>query len=119
MQLTLVLGASTNPQRFSHKAVKSLVRHQYPVVAVGPRAGMIGEIEILPGKPSLSHIDTISLYIGPARQKEFYRYILDLKPRRIIFNPGTENKELYRLAEKNGIGVVEGCALVMLNSGTY
>ncbi len=119
MELTLVLGASPNPQRFSHKAVKSLVRHGYPVVAAGYRSGEIGEIEIQTGWPKFRDIHTIALYMGPDRQKDLYDYIIGLKPKRIIFNPGTENEELVELARKNNIQPVVGCALVMLNTGTY
>lgn len=114
-----MLGASPNPRRFSYKAVKSLVRHNYPVVAVGFRPGMIGDIEILTGKPPLKNIHTIALYLGPERQKDMYDYILDLNPRRIIFNPGTENDELMGKARSQGIETVINCALIMLNTGNY
>ncbi|HDJ33373.1 MAG TPA: CoA-binding protein [Bacteroidetes bacterium] len=119
MEYTLVLGASPNPRRFSYKAVKSLVRHNYPVVAVGFRPGMIGDIEILTGRPPLKNIHTIALYLGPERQKDMYDYILDLNPRRIIFNPGTENDELMEKARSQGIEPVTNCALIMLNNGNY
>ena len=119
MKKTLVLGASHNPLRFSHKMVKSLVRHNTEVVAVGFRDGEIGKIKILTGKPALKDIHTISLYIGPKGQVTFYEYILSLHPRRIIFNPGTVNEELMKLALDNGIEVVTDCALVMLSSGKY
>ena len=119
MKKTLVLGASPNPLRFSHKMVKSLVRHQNEVVAVGFREGEISGIKILTGKPSLKDIHTISLFIGPKGQVSVYDYILSLHPRRIIFNPGTVNEELMKLARDKGIEVVTDCALVMLSSGKY
>lgn len=116
---TLVIGASPNPMRFSYKMVKSLLRHDYEAVAVGIRQGEIGDIKIQTGKPKLHKIHTVSLYIGPKRQPEYYDYILSLKPKRIIFNPGTINKEFMKMAEKKGIEVVEDCALVMVASGNY
>lgn len=116
---TLVLGASENPQRYSHLAVKSLLRHGQEVVAVGLKAGEIDGVKILSGKPAVENVDTVTMYVGPANQKEWYDYILSLKPKRIIFNPGAENSELEALAEKNGIEVVEACTLVMLSIGNY
>ncbi len=116
---TMVLGASPNPMRFSYKAVKSLQRHNVPVVPVGIKNGEIGGIEILKNKPHLDHIHTITLYIGPARQKEYYSYILSIQPARIIFNPGTENKELMDMAREEGIEVLEDCTLIMVNGGRY
>jgi len=119
MKRTLVIGASPNPMRFSHKMIKSLLRHDHEAVAVGIREGEISGIKILTGKPKLDKIHTVSLYIGPKRQPEYYDYILSLKPKRIIFNPGTVNKEFMKLAENKGIEVVEDCALVMVASGNY
>ncbi len=119
MKKTLVLGASPNVMRFSNKAVKSLIRYDYPVVPVGIRKGRIAGIDIIIGKPQIEDIHTVALYVGPARQKEYYDYILSLNPRRIIFNPGTENPELIELAEKEGIEVLEDCTLIMLNNDRY
>lgn len=119
MKKTLVLGASPNPLRFSNKMVKSLVRHNIEVVAIGLREGMISGIPIQKGKPSLKDIHTVSLYIGLKGQVAYYDYILSLHPRRIIFNPGTENPGFMMLAEEKGIEAVTDCALVMLSSGKY
>lgn len=116
---TLILGASPNPARFSYKATKSLQRHHFEVVPVGIRKGEIGEVKIIKEKPVLNDIHTVTLYIGPARQKDYYSYILSLHPQRIIFNPGTENNELMEMAKKEGIEVLEDCTLIMLNSGRY
>jgi predicted CoA-binding protein len=115
----LVLGASPNPSRFSNKAVSSLIYHNYDVVAVGFRKGIIDGLKILTGMPHIGNVHTILLYMGPFRQKEFYNYILDLKPARIIFNPGTENSELAQIAENKNITVINNCALVMIDSGTF
>lgn len=119
MKKTLVLGASPNPLRFSHKMVKSLVRHNMEVVAVGFRDGEIAGIKILTGTPPFKDIHTVSLYIGPKGQTPVYNYVLSLFPKRIIFNPGTTNEEFMKLARENNIEVVTDCALIMLSSGNY
>jgi predicted CoA-binding protein len=116
---TLVLGASPNPLRFSNKMVKTLVRHNYEVVAIGLREGEISGIKILTGKPALNDIHTITLYIGPKGQLSVCDYILSLNPKRIIFNPGTENPEFMKLARDQGIEVVYGCSLEMMSSAKY
>jgi predicted CoA-binding protein len=119
MKKTLVLGASPNPLRFSHKMVKSLVRNNFEVVALGIRKGEIAGIIIQTGKPELKNIHTVSLYIGPERQVVIYDYVLSLLPKRIIFNPGTFNSDFITLARNKGIEVVTDCALTMLSSGKY
>ena len=119
MKKTLVLGASPNPIRFSHKAVKSLVRHGFDVVPLGIRNGDIMWQKIIIGKPELKDIHTITLYLNPQRQKEYYDYILSLSPKRIIFNPGSENQELIQIAMKNKIEVSIACTLIMLNTNNY
>jgi len=119
MGKTLVLGASPKPHRFSYKAVAELKMNNYPVVAIGYREGRILDIPIIKGKPIIDDIDTVALYLGPARQLEYFDYILHLKPNRIIFNPGTENPELKSLAHIAGIRVVESCMLIMLQTGSY
>ncbi len=116
---TLVLGASVNPQRYSYLAVNKLVANRHPVIALGNRKGQVGDIEIETEKLPFTDIDTVTLYLNPTRQKEYYDYILSLHPRRIIFNPGTENDELEKLAEQNGIDTKEACTLVLLSTGQY
>lgn len=116
---TLVLGASTNPARYSHLAMQRLRRHGHPVVAVGRRNGQVGDVEITKEKTPWVDVDTITLYLNQFHQKEYYDYILSLKPKRIIFNPGAENDELTDLAEKNGIQTMEACTLVMLSTNQY
>ena len=118
-KLTLVIGASPNADRFSYKAVNLLHHHGHPVEAIGIRNGTIGSIEIKKGMPVMEGIHTVSLYIGPDRQSEYVDYILSLKPLRIIFNPGTENREFELKAKNAGIEVVEDCTLVMLNNGRF
>ncbi|GJM33020.1 MAG: CoA-binding protein [Saprospiraceae bacterium] len=119
MAKTLVLGASPNPSRFSYLAVKRLLAAGEETIALGIRDGNIDGVDIQKGKPMLKEIDTITLYLGPDRQPEYYDYILNLHPRRIIFNPGTENPELAKLARDQGIITEIACTLVMLASGMY
>jgi predicted CoA-binding protein len=119
MKRTLVIGASPNPMRFSHKMVKSLIRHGYEVVPLGLRKGEILGVNILTGKPELENIHTVSLYINPERQRQYYDYITSLAPRRIIFNPGTVNHEFIKLAESNNIEAITDCSLIMIAKGIY
>jgi uncharacterized protein len=116
---TLVLGASPNPSRFSHKAVRSLQRHNIPVVPVGIKKGDIGGVEIIREKSEFDDIHTITMYVGPERQKEYYSWLLSLHPKRIIFNPGTENPEFMKMAKEEGIEVLEDCTLIMLSADKY
>lgn len=116
---TLVLGASDNPSRYSYLAVQRLRSHEHPVVAIGKKHTSVGDVEIGTEKKALDNIDTVTLYLNPMRQKEYYDYILSLKPKRIIFNPGAENDELSSLAKKNNILPLEACTLVLLSTGQY
>lgn len=117
---TLVLGASSNPERFSYEAIRSLQRHKIPVIALGKREADLCDIRIRKGIPSdISGVHTITLYLSARNQVEYYSFILSLKPKRIIFNPGTVNPELARLAIQNDIKVVNDCILVMLNNGSF
>ena len=119
MSKSVVLGASSNHSRYSNKAVRSLLKRDHEVVPVGTKTGEIKELEILTGKPVIPDVDTVLLYLAPNRQSEYYDYVLSLKPRRVIFNPGTHNPEFIDLVKENGIEAVEDCALIMLNSGEY
>lgn len=116
---TLVIGASTNPQRFSYLAIKSLVKHNVDVIAIGLKEGEVEGIKIQVGKPVIDDIHTISLYINADRQKDYIDYFLLLNPKRIILNPGTENGELIKRAREKNIELVFGCTLVMLNNDSY
>ncbi len=116
---TLVLGASDNPSRYSFLAINRLRAHQHPVVAIGNKEGDVAGIHITKDKVNEDDVDTITLYLNPTNQKPYYDYILSLKPKRIIFNPGTENDELIEMAEQNGIEPVIACTLVMLSTGQY
>ena len=115
---TLVIGASENPERYSYKAVQMLRAHENDVIAFGRKEGMIGDTGITKQLPEKG-IETITLYINAETQKEYYDYFISLHPKRIIFNPGTENEELYDLLKANDIKPVEACTLVMLSTGQY
>ena len=119
MKKTLVLGASPDPSRYSHAAVHQLRDKGHEVVAVGKRTGTVADVTIVQEPPQLDDIHTVTLYLAPAHQPPMYDYILQLKPQRIIFNPGTENRELAQLAKAQGIETVQACTLVMLSVGLY
>ena len=119
MKKTVVLGASENPSRYSYLATTRLRAHKHPVVAIGNREGMIGDTPITKEHPAMDDVDTVTLYLNPTNQKPYYDYILSLKPKRVIFNPGTENSELERMIEGQGGDAIEACTLVMLSTGQY
>lgn len=116
---TLVLGASENPERYSYLAVQRLLSHNHPVVAIGKKAGNVHGINIYNDQREEKDIDTVTLYLNPGNQKKYYDYILSLKPKRIIFNPGTENDEFESMAQIKGIQTMEACTLVLLSTGQY
>ncbi len=116
---TLVLGASDNPARYSNLAINRLRAKQHPVAGIGARKATVGDVNIETERPELKDVDTVSIYLNPLHQKEYYDYILSLHPKRIIFNPGAENRELYDLATKQGIEAQEACTLVLLSTGQY
>jgi predicted CoA-binding protein len=116
---TVVLGASDNPSRYSYLALHKLSAHNHPVIAVGRKEGKVGEVAIHKGRVEEAGVDTVTLYLNPKNQVEYYDYILNLHPKRIIFNPGTENDELIKKAKENNIEPFIGCTLVMLSMGQY
>ena len=116
---TIVLGASTKPQRYSYRAINMLREYGHPVVAVGLRKGRVADVDIQTGQPTIDNVDTVTLYLNPKNQEPHYQYILDLKPRRVIFNPGTENPDFINRLKENGIQTIENCTLVMLGSGLF
>jgi hypothetical protein len=116
---TLVLGASDNPSRYSFLALQRLRSHGHPVVAIGKKNALVADVPIEKEKKDWENVDTVTLYLNPAHQEQYYDYILSLKPKRIIFNPGAENDELADLATKNGITPIEACTLVLLSTNQY
>lgn len=116
---TLVVGVSLGADRYANIAVRKLIEHGHDVVAIGLREGEESGINIHTGTPEVAGIDTITLYVNPTRQASMIDYLLTLKPRRIIFNPGTENREFMSRAEAEGVEAVHGCTLVMLGTGQF
>jgi predicted CoA-binding protein len=119
MENVLVIGASTNEERISNTAIVRLVKHQHNVFAIGLKPGIVAGIEIKTGQPFLQNIDTITMYVGAKNQPIFYDYILQIKPKRVIFNPGSENEELETLLQQNNIAFEQACTLVLLASGQF
>jgi uncharacterized protein len=116
---TLVLGASDNPSRYSYLAINSLRKYGHPVVAIGKKITRVADVPVEKEKKDFVNIDTVTLYLNPLHQQDYYAYLLTLKPKRIIFNPGAENDELATLAKKNQIEIMEACTLVLLSTGQY
>ena len=116
---TLVIGASIKPERYSNIATRRLVNNNIDTIALGLREGNIGAVKILTERPNDQNIHTVTLYIGAKHQPDFYDYIIQLNPQRVIFNPGTENPEFYELLQKKDIEVVIACTLVLLSTDNY
>lgn len=116
---TLVLGASLKPSRYSNYALQRLVASGVEVVAFGLKKGDVSGIEIDTDLLPYNNIHTVTLYLNPKRQKDYYNYIVSLKPERVIFNPGTENPELYKILKNNNIAFEVACTLVLLSTNQY
>lgn len=116
---TIVIGASSNPERYSYKAVLKLALHGHTVIPIGIKPGKIEQFDILTAKPILANIHTISLYINPLNQSEWIEYCLQLNPKRLVFNPGTENPDFIKQATEKNIYCLEACTLVMLSLNNY
>jgi predicted CoA-binding protein len=116
---TVIIGASAKQDRYSNKAVRLLQKNNHEAIALGFENAFIGDIPIETNWTQQEDVDTVTLYLNPQKQKQYYAYIVGLKPKRIIFNPGTENAELAQLAFDNNIQPLEACTLVLLNTGQY
>jgi predicted CoA-binding protein len=116
---TLVIGASENASRYSNIAINMLSEFNHEVVGIGSKAGTVAGVNFGTEQIPFSDIDTVTMYVGPQNQANIIPYVLDLKPRRIIFNPGTENKSFATLAQNQGIEVIEACTLVMLRTNQF
>lgn len=121
MRKTVIVGSTPKPYKYAFQAAEMLDERDFEFIPLGIQEGKVLGRDILNlfDQPMIEHVDTITLYINPTRQKEWYNYLLSLKPNRIIFNPGTENQELKNMAEKEGIECLEACTLVMLSIGNY
>jgi len=116
---TLVLGASANPTRYSYLAVNKLREHKHPVVAIGRKTAIVADIPVQSETSPIQDLDTVTMYLNPVNQKNYYDYILDQHPKRVIFNPGAENLEFEKILQEKGIQTVEACTLVLLSTGQY
>ena len=116
---TLVLGASANPSRYSYLAVNKLREHKHPVVAIGRAAAIVADVPVQSDTGPIPDLDTVTMYLNPVNQKNYYDYILDQHPKRVIFNPGAENPEFEKILGEKGIQTVEACTLVLLATGQY
>jgi predicted CoA-binding protein len=119
MKKTLIIGASNNPERYAHKAAERLLAHGHEIELLGLRPDVIFGKTIDTEKKRYEALHTVTLYVGPQRQPEYYDYIISLKPKRVVFNPGTENAEFESLLKENGIEAEEACTLVLLGTGQY
>jgi uncharacterized protein len=116
---TLVLGASAKPEKYAFKAITMLVEKGHSVLAIGQNTGEVAGVKIYTKAIPLSKVNTVTLYLNALRQREYYNYIIEAKPKRVIFNPGTENPEFYQLLELNKIKVEVSCTLVLLTTNQY
>lgn len=116
---TLVFGASENPTRYSYKAIQLLTEHKHQVVAISRKEGMVSGIQFDTTYLPYQDIDTVTLYINPTHQEAIYEYIISLQPKRVIFNPDTENLAFSALLNENGIVTENACTLVLLRTGQY
>lgn len=119
MKKTLIIGATTNPARYAHSAAHRLKRHGHDIVQIGLRPGEVSGETIKTQQEAFEGIDTVTLYVGPRHQPDYYSYVISLKPKRVIFNPGTENAAFEALLIENGIEPIEACTLIMLSTGQY
>ena len=116
---TLVIGATENTARYANRAARSLLQHGHDVELIGLKEGQIQGNAIQTGLPALTDVDTVTMYVGARNQAGYVDYLKNLKPRRVIFNPGAENPELSRQLRQEGIEPIEACTLVMLSIGTF
>lgn len=119
MRKVVLIGASDKPDRYAYKAAHQLVNHGYELIPIGIKNGEVAGVPIKTEKILLENIDTVTLYIGPQHQEAYAPYIINLKPKRVVFNPGTENDSLAQLLERKGIEAVEACTLVLLATNQF
>lgn len=118
---TVIVGATDNPSRYAYLAASMLREYNHEIAPIGIKTGTVQgtEIQDIRTRPDIKDVHTITMYIGPQHQPEWYDYLLSLKPKRIIFNPGTENEAFEKMAEAQGVEALEACTLVMLRSRHY
>ena len=119
MKRTLILGASTKPERYSYKAAQKLLNHGHPIEMIGRKEDVLFDIPIKAEKIDIDNLHTVTLYMSPRFQAEYYEYIISLNPKRVIFNPGTENPEFQQMLSDNNIAYENACTLVLLATNSY
>jgi predicted CoA-binding protein len=119
MKKTLIIGATPNSDRYAYKAAHMLTAKGHPIVNIGIKQGEVAGIKIEKSATPHKDIDTITLYIGADLQTNYYDYILQTKPKRVIFNPGTENSAFKKMLDLNNIYNIQACTLVLLSTGQY
>jgi uncharacterized protein len=116
---TLILGASTNPDRYSYRAANRLTNAGHPIVLVGQKKGIVADVEIKNSVEGVNNIDTVTMYLGQKNQEPYEEFLLNLNPKRVIFNPGAENPALMDKLSEQGVEAFEACTLVMLGTGQF
>ena len=116
---TLVIGASINPERYAYKAIQLLVKNEIEVVPMGVKPGFVANLLIVSPLIVQINIHTITLYLGASKQEPYYDFILKINPKRVLFNPGTENPKLAKLLNEKGILWENACTLVLLSTNQY
>jgi predicted CoA-binding protein len=118
---TIVLGASENPNRYSNIAIRMLRSYHFETIAIGNKVGKVLDVPITIFNPyeTYPNVHTITLYLNSKNQEKYFNFILNLKPVRVIFNPGTENQDFMDELERNNIEVTEACTLVLLRTQQY
>lgn len=124
---TIVVGASDKEDRYSYKAIQMLSEYGHPVAGVHPRLRAVGEVEVFPNLPLarkslgelLGQLHTVTLYVAAAKSSLLLDELLEVIPKRVVFNPGAENEELFAALKKHGVEVLEACTLVLLRTGAY
>jgi len=116
---TLILGASAKPTRYSFLAVNKLREHNHPVIAIGKSSSPVADVLIQSEATGITDLDTVTVYLNIENQKNYYDFIIDQHPRRVIFNPGAENPEFEKTLQDKGIQTLEACTLVLLGTGQY
>ena len=119
MAKTLVLGTSLKPNRYSNLAIKRLQENNIKTEAFGLQGGEVSGVQVKTNFNDFQNIHTITLYVGKKHQPQYYGEILGLAPKRVIFNPGTENEEFYKILKTNNIEVEKACTLVLLATNQY
>jgi len=120
-KLTLIVGATDNPERYAYRAADLMLAKGVPFIPIGIKKGRVfgKEIVDLREKRDLTEIHTVTLYLGAQNQADWVDYLIGLGPKRIIFNPGTENPAFFSKAKELGIEALEACTLVMLTTGQF